>query len=171
MACRPEFALRGRILHLSSHCLGKTIRRGNHETVYIARFEINSQLFEFAELRIRVQGDLRANQKPGEFCRANSFDGIVKCAFAPRAAIMPLFESLELHGEEKPRDRTKLVKAAPEKGAVGLNKDVPVCVHDSTRKPADLRVQERLSAANPDDWSGAAPHRVQANVGGQQLQI
>jgi hypothetical protein len=63
------------------------------------------------------------------------------------------------------------MKAAPEKGAAGLNKDVPVCVHDSARKPADLRVQERLSAADPDDRSGTAPHRVQANVGGQQLQI
>jgi hypothetical protein len=101
----------------------------------------------------------------------NSFEGIAECAFAPRAAVMPLFESLESHREEKPRDCPKLVNAAPEKGAAGLNKDVPLCVHDSARKPADLRVQERLSAANPDDRSGAAPNSVQASVGGQQLQI
>ncbi len=167
IARRPEFALQSLILLVFSHCLRTIIPRHNYETVHIARFEVNSQLVEFAELRIRVQDDLRANQKPGELCRADSFDGIAKCAFAPRTAVMPSFESLELHGKEKPRDRPKLVKAAPEKRAAGLNKDVSVCVHDSARKPADLRMQERLSAANPDDRSGAAPHSVQAIVGGQ----
>src|SRR5260370_13482455 len=62
------------------------------------------------------------------------------------------------------------MKTGAEKGAVGLNEGVPVCVQDSARKPADFRVQEKLSADNPDDRSGTAPHSVQANVGGEQLQ-
>ncbi len=171
MARRAELASLGLTFVLSGSCLQKTVRRCQHEAVHIACFEINAQLFEFAELRIRVQGDLRANQKPGEFCSADSLDGIAKGAFAPGAAVMPLFESLELHGEKKPRDRPKLMNAAPQKSAVGPNKDVPVCVHDSPREPADLRMQKRLSAADPNNRSGTAPHGVQANVGGKQVQI
>jgi hypothetical protein len=126
-----------------------------------------AQLFKLCEIRIRVRRDIRANQKTGKLRRANAIDGFAKCAFAPRSPVVLLPESLELHGEDKPRDRTKLMNPAAEKSTVGLNKYVPACVHDSARKPADFRVQEWLTTANPNHRSGTAPHHLQAEIRGE----
>jgi hypothetical protein len=124
-------------------------------------------LFEFCEIRIRVRRDIRANQKTRQFRRANPIDGLTKCAIALRSSVVSLLESLELHGEEKPRDRAKLMNPPPETSAVGLDKYVSACIHDSARKPADFWVQQRLTAANPNHGSETSSHRVQAEIRGE----
>jgi hypothetical protein len=121
-----------------------------------------AQLFKLCEIRIRVRQDMSANQKTGKLRRANAIDGFAKCAFAPCSPVVLLPESLKLHGEEEPRDRTKLMNPAAEKSTVGLNKYVPACVHDSARKAADFRVQQRLTTANPNHGSGTSSHHVHA---------
>jgi hypothetical protein len=154
-----------RLALLLLRCLSQEIvRRQNNETVHIACYEMTVQLFEFCEIRIRVRHDMRTNQKTRQFRRANPIDGLAKCSLAPRSPVVPLLESLELYGEEKPRDWAKLMNAAPETSAVDMNKYVSACVHDSARKAADFRVQQWLTTANPNHRAGTPPHRVQAHI-------
>jgi hypothetical protein len=54
----------------------------------------------------------------------------------------------------------------PETSAVGLDKYVSACIRDSARKPADFRMQQWLTAANPNHGSGTSSHRVQAEIRG-----
>ena len=163
--------MQGLSLVLRGGGFGLTVCRNNNEAVHVARREIGTQLFEFGELRVGVHGCLRANKETGKFRSADALDGIAKSAFTPRAPVVVLFESIEAHGEEEPRHRPKLVYAAAERSASGLDKDVPTRVHNSARQAADFRMEERFKTANPYNRRGTAMHSFQANIQGEQLQI
>ena len=127
------------------------VGRRQHEAVDAELRQVGEQLVDLVDVGFLVDGGVGADQEAGRLAALMPSTAALKTPVAFDGQVVRLLQAVEVDVEEEAAGRPELVQPLLDEHAVGAEVDVLAAFEDAAHQLADLRIDQRLAAADADD--------------------